>query len=87
MFSLLLILFLFLFLAYLYKKEKEGLTGSPQEVVQAQQGTITSLRKQILGITFTESSIDALQSENDTMTDQINKLQENLPDKQVKMYT
>jgi hypothetical protein len=85
MFSLLLILFLFVLYLYLYKKE--GLTGSPQEVVQSQQGTIVSLRKQIAGITFTESSIDALQSENDTMTDQINKLQENLPDKQVKMYT
>jgi hypothetical protein len=84
MFSLLLILFLFLLY---FINIKEGLTGSPQEVVQAQQGTITSLRKQIAGITFTESSIDALQTENDTMTDQINKLQENLPDKQVKMYT
>ncbi len=86
MFSLLLILFLFLLYLYFYKN-KEGLTGSPQEVVQAQQGTIVSLRKQIAGITLTESSIDALQTENDTLTDQINKLQENLPDKQVKMYT
>jgi hypothetical protein len=81
-----LFLILLLFLLYFFQV-KEGLTGSPQEVVQQQQGAITSLRKQILGITFTESSIDALQSENDTMTDQINTLQENLPDKQVKMYT
>ena len=81
-----LFLILLLFLLF-FGQVKEGMTGSPQEVVQQQQGTITSLRKQILGITFTESSIDALQSDNDTMTDQINTLQENLPDKQVQMYT
>jgi hypothetical protein len=83
MWILLLLLVFFLF----YTKSYEGLTGSPQEVVQEQQGSIISLRKQLEGITFTEASIDALQLENDTMTDQINKLQENLPDKQVEMYT
>jgi hypothetical protein len=83
MWILLLILVFFLF----YTNSYEGLTGSPQEVVQEQQGSIISLRKQIEGLTFTEASIDALQVENDTMTDQINTLQENLPDKQVEMYT
>ena len=83
MWILLLLLVFFLF----YTNSYEGLTSSPQEVVQEQQGTIISLRKQIEGITFTEASIDALQTENDTMTDQINTLQENLPDKQVEMYT
>ena len=83
MWILLLLLVFFLF----YTNSYEGLTGSPQEVVQEQQGSIISLRKQIEGLTFTEASIDALQLENDTMTDQINKLQENLPDKQVEMYT
>lgn len=83
MWILLLLLVFFLF----YTNSYEGLTGSPQEVVQEQQGSIISLRKQIEGLTFTEASIDALQVENDTMTDQINTLQENLPDKQVEMYT
>ena len=83
MWILLLLLVFFLF----YTNSYEGLTGTPQEVIQEQQGTIISLRKQIESITFTEASIDALQNENDTMTDQINTLQANLPDKQVKMYT
>ena len=83
MWILLLLLVFFLF----YTNSYGGLTGSPQEVVQEQQGSIISLRKQIEGLTFTEASIDALQLEDDTMTDQINKLQENLPDKQVEMYT
>jgi len=83
MWILLLLLVFFIF----YTTSYEGLTGSPQEVVQEQQGTITSIKKQIEGLIFTEASIDALQAENDTMTDQINTLQENLPDKQVEMYT
>jgi hypothetical protein len=83
MWILLLLLVFFLF----YTKSYEGLTSTPQEVAQEQQGTIISLRKQVEGLTFTEASIDALQVENDTMTDQINTLQENLPDKQVEMYT
>jgi hypothetical protein len=83
MWILLLLLVFFIF----YTNSYEGLTGNPQEVVQEQQGTIISLSKQISGLIFTEASIDALQNENDTMTDQLNTLQENLPDKQVEMYT
>lgn len=52
---------------------------SPYDMVQEQAGTIQQLHDTISKITMTEASIDALQSENDEATDQINQLQANLP--------
>lgn len=68
-----------LFIWLLYLKVKEPMDTSPYDMVQEQAGTIQQLHDTISKITMTEASIDALQSENDEATDQINQLQANLP--------
>jgi hypothetical protein len=68
-----------LFIWLIYLKVKEPLDASPYDMVQEQSGVIQQLHDTISNITITEASIDALQSENDGATDQINQLQANLP--------
>jgi len=68
-----------LFIWLVYLKVKEPMDSSPYDMVQEQAGTIQQLHDTIANVTMTEASIDALQSENDQATDQINQLQANLP--------
>lgn len=68
-----------LFMWLLYLKIREPLDMSPYEMVQEQAGTIQQLHDTIDKITITEASVDALQSECDETTDQINQLQANMP--------
>lgn len=62
-----------------YLKVREPLDSSPYDMVQEQAGTIQQLHDTIGKITMTEASVNALQSECDETTDQINQLQANLP--------
>lgn len=73
---LLLALALFLWLLYL---KREPMDSSPYDMVQEQSGVIQQLHDTIQKITMTEASVDALQSECDETTDQINQLQANMP--------
>ena len=57
----------------------ESFTGSPYDAVQQQAGLIQSIEHTINTVTISESSIDALQTESDQTTTQINQLQTNLP--------
>jgi Tfp pilus assembly protein PilO len=66
----------------LYYYTYEPMTTSPYEMVQEQAGTIQYLHNTISSMTMSASSLDSLQQENDTMTDQINQLQTNLPSKE-----
>ena len=58
---------------------REPFDQSPSDLVQEQAGIIQQLHDKISRITLSEASIDDLQSENDQTTDQITKLQQNLP--------
>jgi len=72
---------------YLLYTYHEGLDSSPYEMVQEQQGTIQKINEQLQKITFSETLIDSIQDDNDTLTNQMNKLQENLPsDEPKKQY-
>jgi hypothetical protein len=73
---------LFLCACVVYKY-REPLDGSPTEYVQGQAGEIQQLRETIQKITLTEALVDALQSDNDQMTDQINQLQVNVSSKPI----
>jgi|OM-RGC.v1.031711863 hypothetical protein len=72
-----------IWLKYYYK---EGLDNTPMDVVQSQQGEIESIRKELLKLTISEDVVKQLQDDIDTTTDQINTLQTNMPDPQVKKY-
>jgi len=65
---------------------KEGLDSNPMDVVQSQQGEIENIRKQLIETQITEESIKEIQDNADKTTDQINTLQENIPDPQVEKY-
>jgi hypothetical protein len=65
---------------------KEGLDSTPMDVVQSQQGEIESIRDKLSKLTINETVIKDLQDSADTVTDQINTLQANMPDPQVKKY-
>jgi hypothetical protein len=73
------VLFLSVALYFLYKNIREPLESSPYEMVQEQAGAIQQIHDTLTKITLSEASIDALQSENDQTTDQINQLQQNIP--------
>ena len=64
-----------------YKNYREPLDGSPTEYAQSQAGKIQHLHDRLQKITLTEALVDALQSDNDQMTDQINQLQTNVSSK------
>ena len=85
-FACLLILFAIFFYTLVKKQYQEGLDSNPMEVVQSQQGEIENIRKQLIATELTEASVKELQEETDTLTDQINTLQGNMPDPQVKKY-
>ena len=65
---------------------KEGLDSTPMDVIQSQQGEIESINNQLKNLTINETVIKDLQDSADTVTDQINTLQTNMPDPQVKKY-
>ena len=73
------VLFLSVALYFLYQNVREPLETSPYEMVQTQSGVIQQIHDTLSTITLSEASIDALQSENDQTTDQINQLQQNVP--------
>lgn len=64
-----------------YNNYREPFDGTPSQYVQGQAGEIQQLRDTIQKITLTEALLDALQSDNDKMTDQINQLQTNVSSK------
>ena len=64
-----------------YTNYREPFDGTPSQYVQGQAGEIQQLRETIQKITLTEALVDALQSDNDQMTDQINQLQTNVSSK------
>jgi hypothetical protein len=72
-----------IWLKYYYK---EGLDSNPMDVTQSQQGEIENIHKQLLNVTMSEEVIKEIQDAIDTTTNQINTLQTNLPDPQVKKY-
>jgi len=65
---------------------KEGLDSTPMDVTQSQQGEIESIHKQLRKLTISEIGVKELQNAIDTTTDQINTLQSNIPDEQLKKY-
>jgi len=77
------IISIIVWLKYYYK---EGLDSTPMDVVQSQQGEIESIRKQLTDLQLSEEVIKTIQEEADNTTDQINTLQENIPDPQVEKY-
>lgn len=72
---------LFLCACVFYTNYREPFDGTPMEYVQGQAGEIQQMRETIQKITLTEALLDALQSDNDQMTDQINQLQVNVSSK------
>ena len=78
-----LIIFVFVWLNYYYK---EGLDNTPMEIVQSQQGEIESINKKLIELQLNKEMITEIEDEANTTMDQINKLQENIPDPQVKKY-
>jgi hypothetical protein len=64
-----------------YQHYREPLDGSPTEYTQGQAGEIQQLHDSIQKITLTDALVNALQSDNDQMTDQINQLQTNVSSK------
>jgi len=66
------------FLGWIYQ-HREPFDPSPSDTVQEQAGAIQQLHDTISKLTLSEASVDALQSESDQTTDQITKLQQNLP--------
>jgi hypothetical protein len=73
--------FLILLFLFLYKNQ-EGLSSSPYEMVQEQAGAIQKLHDQLQTITFSETSIQVLQDDNDTLSNNMNDLQANMPSKE-----
>ncbi len=58
--------------------------SSPYEMVQEQQGTIQKIHDQLQQITFSETLIQSIQDDNDTLSNQMNDLQANMPSKEPK---
>jgi hypothetical protein len=75
------ILFFLIVMLFLYKNQ-EGMSSSPYEMVQEQVGTIQKLHDQLQSITFSETSIQVLQHDNDTLSNNMNDLQANMPSKE-----
>jgi len=69
---------------YLLYRYREGLSSSPYEMVQEQQGTIQKIHDQLQQITFSETSIQSIQDDNDTLSNQLNDLQANMPSDETK---
>lgn len=67
---------------------KEGLDTTPMDVVQSQQGEIESIHKQLINLKLNISKdvIKELQDAIDKTTDQINILQSNIPNEEVRKY-
>jgi hypothetical protein len=73
---------------YVWYRYREGMDSSPYEMVQEQQGTIQKIHDQLQQITFSETLIQSIQDDNDTLTNQMNDLQENMPsDEPKKQYS
>jgi hypothetical protein len=60
-----------------YSKIKEGME-TPQDMTDSQQGQIISLYKQINTITMSEEQLKVIETDINTLSDQIFKLQENI---------
>jgi hypothetical protein len=73
-----------LVILYLLYSYREGLDSSPYEMVQEQQGTIQKIHDQLQQITFSETLIQSIQDDNDTLSNQMNDLQANMPSKEPK---
>lgn len=58
------------------------MSSSPYEMVQEQAGAIQKLHDQLQSITFSETSIQVLQDDNDTLSNNMNDLQANMPSKE-----
>jgi uncharacterized membrane-anchored protein len=72
---------------YLLYTYRDGMDSSPYEMVQEQQGTIQKIHDQLQKITFSETLIQSIQDDNDTLTNQMNDLQANMPsDEPKKQY-
>jgi len=71
-------LWILLFLAFLLYSVKEPYTGSPNDFVQEQSGEIDDLHNKLQKIRITESYIDALQTDSNRTSDQINQLNNNV---------
>ena len=80
------ILVILIFIFLWYRKTVEGLSGSPYEMVQEQVGNVQHIKEQLDKITF-NNVIVALQQKNDTMTNDINTFQANIPPKEVAQYS
>jgi hypothetical protein len=81
--SIVIILLFGLWLKYYYK---EGFDSSPMDVVKTQQGDIETIHNQLLKVTISELGINQIQTEINTLRDQILTLQKNIPDPQIKKY-
>ena len=76
-----------LIIFYLVYRYRDGMSSSPYEMVQEQQGTIQKIHDQLQQITFSEALIQSTQNDNDTLTNQMNDLQMNMPsDEPKKQY-
>ena len=73
-----------LVILYFLYRYREGLDSSPYEMVQEQQGTIQKIHDQLQQITFSETLIQSIQDDNDTLSNQMNDLQANMPSKEPK---
>jgi hypothetical protein len=69
-----------------YFKQKEGF-DNPHTLSKSHQGDIETLRKQIMKFTTTEESLNVLQGEVKKISEQATKLQNNMPDGQVKKFS
>lgn len=69
---------------YLLYRYRDGMSSSPYEMVQEQQGTIQKIHDQLQQITFSETSIQSIQDDNNTLSNQMNDLQANLPSDETK---
>lgn len=73
-----------LVILYLLYSYRDGMSSSPYEMVQEQQGTIQKIHDQLQQITFSETLIQSIQDDNDTLSNQMNDLQANMPSKEPK---
>jgi Tfp pilus assembly protein PilO len=77
------ILLLLLVVAGLWASRREPMTVSASDMVQKQSGDLQQLHDKLTSLQMNEASIEALQDENDQMSDQLNQLQANLPSDEV----
>ena len=72
------ILILLMLILFFYTNH-EGLSSSPYEMVQEQAGSIQKINDQLKTITFSETSIQVLHDDNNTLSNNMNDLQANMP--------